>query len=115
MPIGGATESVIAGDVQVDFLLNEDGTLTAKVFNRENSIRNFGEEIGYTQGVGLSYNVDFDTFGELMNKIFKSKKKREEEEAKAREAKEKADAEAKKKEKDNPLPDDVGFKKKPKK
>ena len=115
VPIGGATESVIAGDVQVDFLLNEDGTLTAKVFNRENSIRNFGEEIGYTQGVGLSYNVDFDTFGELMNKIFKSKKKREEEEAKAREAKEKADAEAKKKEKDNPLLDDVGFKKKPKK
>ena len=57
--------------LSIDFLLNEDGTLTAKVFNRENNIRNFGEEIGYTQGIGLSYNVDFDTFKELLQKLFK--------------------------------------------
>ena len=75
VPVGGATETVIAGDVEIDFLLNEEGTLTAKVFNRENSIRNFGEAIGYTQGVGLSYNVDFDTFKELIKKLFKSTKK----------------------------------------
>ena len=75
VPVGGANETVVAGDVQIDFLLNEEGTLTAKVFNRENSIRNFGEEIGYTQGVGISYNVDFDTFKELIQKIFKGKKK----------------------------------------
>jgi len=74
VPVGGATETVIAGDVEIDFLLNEEGTLTAKVFNRENSIRNFGEAIGYTQGVGLSYNVDFDTFKELIKKLFKSNK-----------------------------------------
>ena len=73
VPVGGATETVIAGDVEIDFLLNEEGTLTAKVFNRENSIRNFGEAIGYTQGIGLSYNVDFDTFKELINKLFKKK------------------------------------------
>ncbi|TYA59154.1 translocation/assembly module TamB [Formosa maritima] len=71
VPVGGVSESVVAGDVQIDFLLNEEGTLTAKVFNRENSIRNFGEEIGYTQGVGIAYSVDFDTFKELINKIFK--------------------------------------------
>ncbi|MFD1162372.1 translocation/assembly module TamB domain-containing protein [Hwangdonia seohaensis] len=71
VPIGGATETVIAGDVEINFLLNEEGTLTAKVFNRENSIRNFGEKIGYTQGVGLSYNVDFDTFKELIRSLFK--------------------------------------------
>ena len=106
VPIGGATESVIAGDVQVDFLLNEDGTLTAKVFNRENSIRNFGEEIGYTQGVGISYSLDFDTFGELIREIFTSKKKRQEKEDESK----KTDEEKK----DNPLPDDVGFKTKPK-
>ena len=27
--------------------------------------------MGYTQGVGISYEVDFDTFKELINKIFK--------------------------------------------
>ena len=74
VPIGGVSETVIAGDVQIDFLLNKEGTLTAKVFNRENSIRNFGEEIGYTQGLGLSYSVDFDTFKELLKTIFKGKK-----------------------------------------
>lgn len=78
VPVGGLGDSVIAGDVQVDFLLNEEGTLIAKVFNRENSIRNFGEEIGYTQGVGVAYNVDFDTFGELLRKIFNPKKEKEE-------------------------------------
>ncbi len=79
VPIGGAdaANTVVAGDVQIDFLLNEEGTLVAKVFNRENSIRNFGEEIGYTQGVGLSYNVDFDTFKELIQNLFKKKKKEE--------------------------------------
>jgi hypothetical protein len=56
--------------------LNEDGTLTAKFFNRENNIRNFGEEIGYTQGAGISYNVEFDTFKEFLNIIFSGKNKK---------------------------------------
>lgn len=80
VPIGdapGASQSVIAGDVEVDFLLNQDGTLTANVFNRENSIRNFGEDVGYTQGVGLTYNVEFDTFKELLQRIFAKSKVKE--------------------------------------
>ncbi len=75
VPVGGETQTVVAGDVQIEFLLNEEGTLRAKVFNRENSIRNFGEEIGYTQGVGVAYNVDFDTFKELLRKLFYNSKK----------------------------------------
>ncbi|PWI29336.1 N-acetyl-gamma-glutamyl-phosphate reductase [Flavobacteriaceae bacterium LYZ1037] len=86
VPVGGANETVVAGDVQIDFLLNEEGTLTAKVFNRENSIRNFGEEIGYTQGVGIAYSVDFDTFKELINKIFKGSVKTPEKTEKVKEA-----------------------------
>ncbi len=82
VPIGGVSETVIAGDVQIDVLLNEEGTLTAKFFNRENNIRNFGEEIGYTQGVGLSYNVEFDTFKELIEIIFSGKNKKEEKDEK---------------------------------
>ncbi len=102
VPVGGVSESVVAGDVQIDFLLNEEGTLTAKVFNRENSIRNFGEEIGYTQGVGISYTVDFDTFKELINKIFKGKVKTTEE----------AERENKEKDEEDMLPSYVGFKEK---
>ncbi|MEW4922659.1 translocation/assembly module TamB domain-containing protein [Algibacter sp. 2305UL17-15] len=75
VPVGGAgeTQTVVAGDLEINFLLNDEGTLTAKVFNRENSIRNFGDNISYTQGVGLSYNVDFDTFQELIRSLFKKK------------------------------------------
>ncbi|MEO2061584.1 MAG: translocation/assembly module TamB domain-containing protein [Christiangramia sp.] len=69
VPVAGVTETVIIGDLQIDFLLNDDGSLRAKVFNRESNIQFIGEKIGFTQGVGLSYNVDFDTFKELIQKI----------------------------------------------
>jgi hypothetical protein len=69
VPIGGVTESIFVGDLEIDFLLNEEGTLRAKIFNRENNIQFIGEEIGFTQGVGLSYSVDFDTFKELIRKL----------------------------------------------
>jgi hypothetical protein len=79
VPFGTASQTTITGDVQIDWLLNEDGTLRAKVFNRENVIRNFGEEIGYTQGLGLSYSVDFDTFKELIQIIFSGKNRKDKE------------------------------------
>lgn len=81
VPVGGVNQTVIAGDVQIDVLLNDDGTLKATFFNRENSIRNFGEEIGYTQGAGLTYNVEFDTFKELVQIIFSGKNKKKDEDA----------------------------------
>ena len=69
------SESVIVGDVEIDFLLNENGTLRAKVFNRQTDIQFFGETEGYTQGIGLSYAVDFSTFKGLLRKIFAGKTK----------------------------------------
>ena len=72
VPIDGVEESVIVGDVQIDFILNESGTLRAKVFNRENDFRYLGDEFGYTQGMGMTYQVDFDTFQELLRKIRKN-------------------------------------------
>ena len=74
VPFGGVEETLIVGDVQIDFILNEDGSLKAKVFNRENEFRYIGDELGYTQGVGVSYEVDFETFSELISKIIKRKK-----------------------------------------
>lgn len=74
VPVGGVSETVVAGDVEVQILLNEEGTLRAKIFNRENEIQQFlGDQQGYTQGVGLSYEVDFDNFSELMRKLFAKK------------------------------------------
>ncbi|RIV74425.1 translocation/assembly module TamB [Flagellimonas aequoris] len=76
VPVGGVSETVVAGDVEVQVLLNDQGTLSAKIFNRENQIQQFlAERQGYTQGVGLSYQVDFDSFKELMQKVFQKKEK----------------------------------------
>ena len=69
VPVDGVEQSVIVGDVQIDFILNESGSLKAKVFNRENDFRYLGDEFGYTQGMGMSYQVDFNTFQELLSKI----------------------------------------------
>ncbi|MGA1546941.1 MAG: translocation/assembly module TamB domain-containing protein, partial [Flavobacteriaceae bacterium] len=69
VPVGGVEQTLIVGNVQIDFILNDEGTLRAKVFNKENEFRYIGDELGYTQGVGLSYEVDFSTFKELIYKI----------------------------------------------
>ncbi len=74
VPIGGIEETLIIGDVQIDFILNEDGSLKAKVFNRENEFRYIGDKLGYTQGVGLTYQVDFQTFRDLLSKLVEKNK-----------------------------------------
>ncbi|MBP8158054.1 MAG: translocation/assembly module TamB, partial [Flavobacterium sp.] len=74
VPFGGVTQTAVIGDVEVLYRVNEDGTVNLRFFNKENDISYIGEGIGYTQGIGISYEVDFDTFKELVNKIFKSHK-----------------------------------------
>jgi len=70
VPVGGLNQSAVVGDVEVQYRVNEDGTMNLRFFNRENDINYLGEGIGYTQGVGVTYQVDFDTFRELVNRIF---------------------------------------------
>lgn len=74
VPFGGVTQTAVVGDVEILYRVNEDGTVNLRFFNRENDISYIGEGIGYTQGVGVSYEVDFNTFKDLANKIFKSHK-----------------------------------------
>ena len=69
VPIGGLEQTLIVGNVQMDFLLNDEGSLKAKVFSKENEFRYLGDELGYTQGLGISYDVDFNSFKSLIKKI----------------------------------------------
>ena len=57
------------GEVKVEFLLNEEGTLRSTIFNRQNEIQYTEEEEGYTQGVGLTYQIDFNNGRELLKKL----------------------------------------------
>ncbi|HBK83640.1 MAG TPA: hypothetical protein DDZ41_08595 [Flavobacterium sp.] len=75
LPVGGISQSGIVGNVELQYQLNEDNTLRARAFNKENDISYIGQGIGYTQGLGLSYNSDFDNLSELWHKIFSSKKR----------------------------------------
>mgnify|MGYP001811789971 CR=1 FL=1 len=71
VPVGGVDESAVAGDAEIQVLLNDEGTLRGRIFNRQNEIQQFAtDRQGYTQGVGVSYEVDFNTFPELMQRLF---------------------------------------------
>ena len=74
VPIGGINDAAVVGNVEILYRVNEDGSLNMRVFNRENDITYIGEGIGYTQGIGVYYQVDFNTFRELITKVFKNAK-----------------------------------------
>lgn len=76
VPVGGVTESVIVGNLEVLIQINEDGTLNAHVFNRENDINYIVEGVGYTQGLGVTYNIEFNNFKELIQRILNKTKKK---------------------------------------
>ena len=73
VPVGNEEETMIIGNVKLEFLLNKKGDVRARVFNKENEFQYFGDELGYTQGIGVGYQVRFDSFRELVNKIFNKK------------------------------------------
>ena len=72
VPVGGINETAIVGDVEILYRVNADGSMNLRVFNRENDISYIGEGIAYTQGIGITYEVDFNTFKQLVNRIFKN-------------------------------------------
>lgn len=74
--MGGQYENTnsIVGDVEADLKLNESGKFRVKAFRRSNS--NFDYEKGpTTQGAGIFYREEFDSFEELISKWLKIEKK----------------------------------------
>ena len=74
VPVGAQTQSSVVGEVKVEVLLNQEGNFRGVIFNRQNEIQYSQQEEGYTQGVGLSYQVNFNTLSELLAKIGLKKK-----------------------------------------
>jgi hypothetical protein len=63
--------STIVGDINIEYLLTKNGRLRLKAFNRTNTIDLLTNNAPYTQGLGISYQRDFNNIGEL----FRSSKK----------------------------------------
>lgn len=80
VPVGGANETSVAGDIEVQWLINDDGTLRMTFFNRQADLQFIGEDQIFEQGAGISYSVDFNTFRELYQKLFNKKMTLESEE-----------------------------------
>lgn len=83
VPVGAKTQSSVVGEVKVEILVDDEGNLRWTFFNRQNEIQYSEEEEGYTQGIGLSYRIDFDNLKEMLQKIGLRKVKNKEEESEA--------------------------------
>ena len=57
----------LVGDVEVEYKIKESGKVRVKAFTRANDHLLY-EYAPYTQGVGLFYREEFDTFGELFRR-----------------------------------------------
>ncbi len=73
VPVGGVNETAVAGDIEVQWLVNEDGSLRISFFNRQADLQFIGEDQIFEQGAGISYSVDFNTIRELVQKLFNKK------------------------------------------
>ncbi len=71
--VGGRQTSTsnIVGDVDVDIMLNRSGKLRMKVFTRSNDNLFRPNLAPYTQGVGIFYREEFDSFDELMKSYWR--------------------------------------------
>ena len=74
VPVGAQTQSSVVGEVKVEVLLNESGNFRGVIFNRQNEIQYSAQEEGYTQGIGLSYQVNFNSLSDLLTKMGLKKK-----------------------------------------
>lgn len=80
--VGGAStttqSSNLMGDVTVEYKISDDGRLRAKMFNEANdyNLANANQS-PYTQGVGVFYREEFDTFRQFFRNIFRKSEKKQ--------------------------------------
>ena len=57
--------STIVGDINIEYVLTQNRRWRVRAFNRTNTLNILNNNAPYTQGVGIKYQRDFTTFGEL--------------------------------------------------
>lgn len=66
----GQNNNNLIGDVSIEYKVSKDGKLRVKAFNKSNQFTLTEINSPYTQGVGISYKEEFDTFGEFYRSFF---------------------------------------------
>ena len=67
----------LVGEFNIEIKITEDGKVRLKIFNRSNQYILITNDVPYTQGVGLFYRRDFDTFSDLRRSKNKKTEKEE--------------------------------------
>jgi len=73
----GANQSTsnVAGEFNIEYKINKDGSLRARAFNESNNNNaTYLNQAPYTQGLGLFLRKEFDSFGDLFKRKSKDKK-----------------------------------------
>lgn len=70
VPVDDVGDNRVAGNFQIQVLLNDEGSLKWNIFSREAKIQFIGEEQGFEHGTGLSYSVEFNNFRQLWRRFF---------------------------------------------
>jgi hypothetical protein len=76
-----STTSKVIGEGNVEVKITDNGKLRLKAFNRSNQSV-ISEVSPYTQGVGIFYKEDFNSFNELLKRYYKMIFTRKEEQPK---------------------------------
>lgn len=63
-----SSSSNIVGDVNIEYKITSDGRLRVRAFNKSNDINSLVNNAPFTQGVGLSYQREFDRLGDLFRR-----------------------------------------------
>lgn len=60
----------MAGEINLEYLINPSGTIRAKAFNRPDDgiLFNQSQNLNYRQGIGITYNRNFNRWTELLRK-----------------------------------------------
>jgi hypothetical protein len=69
IPVGRYTRSSIVGDVEMEVYLDDTGNIVFRVFNKQTELEVMGQEEGYTQGLGITYQLSFDSFKDILKKF----------------------------------------------
>jgi hypothetical protein len=72
------SKNSFVGDFTLEYLIREDGKLRAKVFSRaETRTIEYESSGAQTQGVGLFFREEFNSYGELLRRMMFWQKKKD--------------------------------------
>ena len=74
---GGATTNEVAGDLDIEIKLNRSGSLRVSLFSHSADQYTYYLDNSQRNGGGITYQREFNSFGQFFRELFASRKKRE--------------------------------------